>query len=374
MRLRDEFSFACIASQCRQCSHPSLGIYLQGAFPHFSLERCCLHLRGLVSDAVFPTDTQVLHYSDVRYVPDVGRFVATMFTQGSAWWVGCWTCRFKMDDVIKLSALTDMRYKRDISGSDSIHGFCWFPTPMAEFESECSPETVSASWSDVLSISTVCDAPFSLGHHSTHCRFRRRGIFHNYTLGHLLYLGHHSRWVPVRRTRWMETQLTQYLHLSLKLSTPQAASQPVSPASQEDVVGPDHWEGQQLVQATAGHPGFHRGETLHVPQDELSPGQPLLVGLTVALEGLHPPGHLRVLGQVLWNVDVISAPPLRHPCKNKTLPVEWKMPLKPPTDGEMRHKSACTQFTNLAMIDNTRPSSSHLVRAFNLCWVATLPQ
>lgn len=105
-----------------------------------------------------------------------------------------------------------------------VHSLCYFPTLMALFESECSTETVSASWSDVLSISTVCDAPPSLGHHSTHCSSGRRGIFHNYTLGHLLDLGHHSRRVPVRNTRWMETQLTHCLHLSLKVSTAQPAN------------------------------------------------------------------------------------------------------------------------------------------------------
>lgn len=65
------------------------------------------------------------------------------------------------------------------------------------------------------------------------------------------------------------------------------------------MVGPDHGEGQQPVQTAAGDAGLHGGETLHVPQDELSPGQPLFIGLTVAPEGLHPPGQLRVLGQVL---------------------------------------------------------------------------
>lgn len=117
-------------------------------------------------------------------------------------------------------------------------------------------------------------------------------------------------WLTVCTSAWRSALLSQ------------PASQPVSPAAQEDVVGPDHWEGQQLVQATAGDSGFHHRETLHVPQYELSPGQPLLVGLTVAPKGLHPLGHLRVLGQVLWNVDVISAPPLRHPYKTKMLPVE----------------------------------------------------
>lgn len=128
----------------------------------------------------------------------------------------------------------------------------------------------------------------------------------------------------LRNTRQMETQLIHCLPLSLKVSTSWPASPLVSPAAQEDVVGPDHWEGQQLVQATAGDSRLHCGKTLHVPQYKLSACQPLLVGLTVAPEGLNPPGQLRVLGQVFRNVDVISAPPLRHPYKTKTLPVEWK--------------------------------------------------
>lgn len=128
----------------------------------------------------------------------------------------------------------------------------------------------------------------------------------------------------LKNTRQKETWLTNSLPLSLKVSTSWAASLLVSPAAQEDVVSPDHWERQQLVQVSAGDPRLHRGKTLNVPQYELSSCQPLLVGLTVAPEGLHPPGQLRVLGEVFRNVGVISAPPLRHPYKTKTLPVEWK--------------------------------------------------
>lgn len=65
------------------------------------------------------------------------------------------------------------------------------------------------------------------------------------------------------------------------------------------MVGPDHGQGQQPVQTAAGSPGLHGGESLHVPEDELSPGRPLLVALTAASEGVDPPGQLRVLDQVL---------------------------------------------------------------------------
>lgn len=60
--------------------------------------------------------------------------------------------------------------------------------------------TVLASWSIVLCIFTVCGALLSLCHHSAHCGFHRRSIFHNYTLRHLLDLGHHICWVPEEHT------------------------------------------------------------------------------------------------------------------------------------------------------------------------------
>lgn len=53
---------------------------------------------------------------------------------------------------------------------------------------------------NILCISTVCGALLSLGHNSVHCHFGQRGIFHNYTLGHLLDLGHHSCRVPEKHT------------------------------------------------------------------------------------------------------------------------------------------------------------------------------
>ena len=54
------------------------------------------------------------------------------------------------------------------------------------------------------------------------------------------------------------------------------------PAAQENVIGPHHGQGQQPVQTAAGDSRLHSGESLHVPQDELSPSQPLFPGLTVA--------------------------------------------------------------------------------------------
>lgn len=114
MYVRDEFSVACIASQCLHCSHQSLNIYLQWAFPHFSHEWCWVDLFLTLYFRTVP------HYSNVLNVHDVGRFVASMFSQASAWWVSCWTCRFQMNNVIKFSAPTDMRYERVTSGSDSV--------------------------------------------------------------------------------------------------------------------------------------------------------------------------------------------------------------------------------------------------------------
>lgn len=73
----------------------------------------------------------------------------------------------------------------------------------------------------------------------------------------------------------------------------------VLPAAQENVIGPRHGQRQQSVQAVAGDSGLHGWKSLHIPQDELSPSQPLLVGLTVAPEGVDPLGQLRILDQVL---------------------------------------------------------------------------
>lgn len=88
----------------------------------------------------------------------------------------------------------------------------------------------------------------------------------------------------------------------------------VPPAAQKDVVGPDHGQGQQAVQAGAVGSGLRGGDPLplHVPQDELPPRGPLLAGLTEAPQRVHPPRQMRVLLQVLRD-RVVSAPLRRHP-------------------------------------------------------------
>lgn len=48
------------------------------------------------------------------------------------------------------------------------------------------------------------------------------------------------------------------------------------------MIGPHRGQRQQPVQTAAGDSRLHSGESLHVPQDELSPSQPLFSGLTVA--------------------------------------------------------------------------------------------
>lgn len=89
--------------------------------------------------------------------------------------------------------------------------------------------------------------------------------------------------------------------------------QRVLPAAQENVISPDHGQREQPVQAAAGDSWLHCRESLHVPKDELSPSDPLLVAFTVASECFHPLGQLRILAQVLCN-HVLSATLPRHPC------------------------------------------------------------
>lgn len=77
-------------------------------------------------------------------------------------------------------------------------------------------------------------------------------------------------------------------------------SEPCLPAAKENVISPHHGQREQPVQtAAAADPWPHCGESLHVSQDELSPGTPLFVGLTIAPECVDPLGQLRVLVQVI---------------------------------------------------------------------------
>lgn len=77
------------------------------------------------------------------------------------------------------------------------------------------------------------------------------------------------------------------------------------------MVGPHHGQREQLVQAAAGDSGLHRGESLHVPEEELPPSSPLLVALAVGPERVDPLGQPGVLVQVLRN-NVSFAGLTRH--------------------------------------------------------------
>ncbi len=88
------------------------------------------------------------------------------------------------------------------------------------------------------------------------------------------------------------------------------------PAAEKNVIGPYRGQGEEPVQAAAGDSWLHCGERLHVPQDELSPSKPLLIGLMIAPERIDPLGQLRVLAKVFRN-NVLSTPLPRHPCNNK---------------------------------------------------------
>lgn len=85
-----------------------------------------------------------------------------------------------------------------------------------------------------------------------------------------------------------------------------------SPAAQEHVIGPDHGQRQQAVQAAAGGSRLHSREALHISQDKLSPGAPLFAGFAVAPEGVNPLGQMRILGQIFGNSVFIASLP-RHP-------------------------------------------------------------
>lgn len=71
------------------------------------------------------------------------------------------------------------------------------------------------------------------------------------------------------------------------------------PAAHEDVVGPHHGQGQQMVQPI-------RLKVAHVPQDELPPRLPVLVALPVT------PKRLRLLGRGPVLLDEILDVERRH--------------------------------------------------------------
>lgn len=90
------------------------------------------------------------------------------------------------------------------------------------------------------------------------------------------------------------------------------------PATEENVIGPDHRQREQPVHTAVGDSWLYCGKSLYVSKDELSPSKPLFVALAVAPERVDPLGQLRVLAQVLRNY-IFSAPLLCHPCNNKRL-------------------------------------------------------
>lgn len=139
---------------------------------------------------------------------------------------------------------------------------------------------------------TIGGTPLSFGHDSIYGGSVNRGIFDNYPLTHLLDLDHDSWWVAEIKKREISGLITR---------TPGGSHSALSaplPAPKENVIGPDHGQRQQPVQTVAGNSRLHRGESLHISQDELSPSKPLFVSLTVAPESVDPLGQLRVLGQV----------------------------------------------------------------------------
>lgn len=85
------------------------------------------------------------------------------------------------------------------------------------------------------------------------------------------------------------------------------------PAAEEDVVGPHHWEGEQVVQLRVF-------KVIQVPQDELPPGLPVLVALPVASVVLHLLGHSSVLLDKILNVQGRHLA-LPRPRQQKRLPV-----------------------------------------------------
>lgn len=76
-----------------------------------------------------------------------------------------------------------------------------------------------------------------------------------------------------------------------------------APAAEEDVVGPHHGEGQQLVERL-------QLEVRDVPQDELPPGLPVLLTLPVTPTRLHLLGHGPVLLDKVLHVQGRHVAPL----------------------------------------------------------------
>lgn len=90
-------------------------------------------------------------------------------------------------------------------------------------------------------------------------------------------------------------------------------ARPHSPAPEEDVVGPGHGEGDELLQRPAAAPALGVGSVLRVSGGSAAGGRqvpgvaeqklpavaPVFVSLAVAAQRLHPGGHSRVLAQVL---------------------------------------------------------------------------
>lgn len=189
--------------------------------------------------------------------------------------------------------------------SSSIHQLVKLPTTDPHSEKSCHPHHTQASHINTVRsfikrvhCITICRTPLSFGHDSIYGRPLSGGVFDNYPFTHLLDLGHYSWWVAEghRDQRQVDSAPSHLDPCCLELILPR---QRVSPAAEENVIGPHHGQGQQPVQAVAGDSLLHGGERLHVPQDELPPSNPVFVGLTVAPEGLDPLSQLRVLVKVL---------------------------------------------------------------------------
>lgn len=73
------------------------------------------------------------------------------------------------------------------------------------------------------------------------------------------------------------------------------------PTAEEDVVGPDHGQGEQVVHVL-------ELEVVHVPQDKLPPGLPLFLTLPVTSKLLHLLGQSSVLLDEILHVGRHVAP------------------------------------------------------------------